>query len=222
MAHIKKFTNFVQENIDHDAQHQTENYMFFGNLETIKRLCETLLEMDPIAVDNILKSGHSWAVDHIATSKDDIEEVFNFVKNEIDEPAEDEKDSARYKMPEYSEEELDQMTKDQMEHDEMMKLTESDLTKNVKRIIKEQSQPSSPTYISMGTKFCFFGSCRVDIKVINQTTSEIVTSKGAEGKDSAQLYPQVIKLVQDDLNSKKITGVVLPTFEQLKDTSPKQ
>jgi hypothetical protein len=91
-----------------------------------------------------------------------------------------------------------------------------------KKVVKEQSQPSSPTYISMGTKFCFFGSCRVDIKVINQTTSEIVTSKGAEGKDSAQLYPQVIKLVQDDLNSKKITGVVLPTFEQLKDTSPKQ
>ena len=92
----------------------------------------------------------------------------------------------------------------------------------LKKVVKEQSQPSSPTYISMGTKFCFFGSCRVDIKVINQTTSEIVTSKGAEGKDSAQLYPQVIKLVQDDLNSKKITGVVLPTFEQLKDTSPKQ
>ena len=92
----------------------------------------------------------------------------------------------------------------------------------LKKVVKEQSQPSSPTYISMGTKFCFFGSCRVDIKVINQTTSEIVTSKGAEGKDSSQLYPQVVKLVQDDLTSKKITGVVLPTFEQLKDTSPKQ
>ena len=92
----------------------------------------------------------------------------------------------------------------------------------LKKVVKEQSQPTSPTYISMGTKFCFFGSCRVDIKVINQTTSEIVTSKGAEGKDSAQLYPQVVKLVQDDLTSKKITGVVLPTFEQLKDTSPKQ
>jgi hypothetical protein len=120
MAHIKKFTNFIQESIDHDSQHQTENYMFFGNLETIKRLCETLLEMDPIAVDNILKSGHGWAVDHIATSKDDVEEVFNFIKNEIDEPAEDEADGARYKMPKYSEEELDQMTKDQMENDEMM------------------------------------------------------------------------------------------------------
>ena len=28
----------------------------------------------------------------------------------------------------------------------------------LKKVVKEQSQPSSPTYISMGTKFCFFGS----------------------------------------------------------------
>lgn len=120
MARLKRFSQFINEEIDHDSQHETENYMFFGNLETIKRLCETLLEMDPIEVDKILKSGHSWAVDHIATSKDDIEEVFNFIKNEVDEPAEDEEDSARYKTPSYSEEELDQISKDQMEHDEMM------------------------------------------------------------------------------------------------------
>ena len=94
--------------------------MFFGNLETIKRLCEALLEMNTLEVDSILKNGHSWAVDHIATSKDDVEEVFNFIKNEVDEPAEDEKDSARYTMSKYSEDELDQMTKDQIEHDEMM------------------------------------------------------------------------------------------------------
>jgi hypothetical protein len=116
----EKWSLYVTENIDHDAQHETENYMFFGNLETIKRLCEALLEMDPLEVDSILKNGHSWAVDHIATSKDDVEEVFNFIKNEVDEPAEDEKDSARYTMSRYSEDELDQMTRDQIEHDEMM------------------------------------------------------------------------------------------------------
>ena len=116
----EKWSLYVTENIDHDAQPETENYMFFGNLETIKRLCEALLEMNPLEVDSILKNGHSWAVDHIATSKDDVEEVFNFIKNEVDEPAEDEKDSARYTMSKYSEDELDQMTKDQIEHDEMM------------------------------------------------------------------------------------------------------
>lgn len=108
----------------------------------------------------------------------------------------------------------------------IIKLTESDLKKIIKKVISEQSQPQQPTpnvkYMAGGTKFCFFGTCRVDIKVIDKTTSQIITSKGAEGKDSAQLYPQVVKLVQDDLTSKKIVGVVLPTFEQLEDTSPKQ
>lgn len=103
----------------------------------------------------------------------------------------------------------------------IVRLTESDMVRLVNRVIKEQTQPVNPEYISMGTKFCFYGSCRVDIKVVNKSTSEIITSKGAEGKDPAQLYPQVIKLVQDDLTAKKITGVALPTFEQLKDTSPK-
>jgi hypothetical protein len=57
--------------------------MFFGNLETIKRLVDILLEMDPSKVDAVLTNGHDWAADHIATSKDDIEEVANFLINEM-------------------------------------------------------------------------------------------------------------------------------------------
>jgi hypothetical protein len=74
--------------------------------------------------------------------------------------------------------------------------------------------------MSVGTKFCYYGSCRVDIKVIDKTTSKNITSKGADGADINQIYPQVIKLVQDDLASRKITGVTLPTVEQLEDLSP--
>lgn len=60
-------------------EHQeTQNYMFFGNLQTIKRLVDEMLEMDESEVDEILKE-HNWALDHIATSKDDVEEVFNFL-----------------------------------------------------------------------------------------------------------------------------------------------
>jgi len=60
-------------------EHQeTQNYMFFGNLQTMKRLIDEMLEMDESKVDEILKE-HNWALDHIATSKDDIEEVFNFL-----------------------------------------------------------------------------------------------------------------------------------------------
>ena len=61
-------------------EHQeTSNYMFFGNLKTIKRLVDEMLEMDESEVDAMLLNGHNWAVDHIATSKDDVEEVFNFL-----------------------------------------------------------------------------------------------------------------------------------------------
>ena len=89
---------------------------------------------------------------------------------------------------------------------------------------QETPAPSGQTlqYTAAGTKFCFFGSCRIDIKVIDKNTSQIITSKGSEGTDVNSLYPQVIKLVQDELTTKKITGVTLPTLEQLEDTSPKK
>ena len=71
---IKKFSSF---NENHDGG--TQNYIFFGNLKTIKRLVDKMLEMDEAEVDAMLTNGHNWAVDHIATSKDDVEEVFNFL-----------------------------------------------------------------------------------------------------------------------------------------------
>ena len=74
MSNIKKFDSF-NENHDGDIQ----NYMFFGNLKTIKRLVDEMLEMDEAEVDSMLTNGHNWALDHIATSKDDVEEVFNFL-----------------------------------------------------------------------------------------------------------------------------------------------
>jgi hypothetical protein len=40
--------------------------------------------MDESQVDEILSNGHAWAADHIATSKDDVEEVLNFLMNEVD------------------------------------------------------------------------------------------------------------------------------------------
>ena len=63
---------------------ETNNYMFFGNLKTIKRLVDEMLEMDEAEVDAILSNGHNWALDHIATSKDDVEEVFNFLAGHND------------------------------------------------------------------------------------------------------------------------------------------
>lgn len=110
MSIVKRFNQFLNEDHDSGADH----YMFFGNIETIKRACEEILAMDEAKVDELLSNGHDWAADHVATSKDDIEEVLGFLKNEM------EGDAEGYTQPKYSEEELDQMTKNQMEHDEAM------------------------------------------------------------------------------------------------------
>lgn len=63
---------------------ELQNYMFFNNLQTIKRLVDDMLEMDEKEVDGTLTNGHNWALDHMATSKDDIEEVYNFLRGNED------------------------------------------------------------------------------------------------------------------------------------------
>lgn len=60
-----------------------QNYMFFQHLMTIKDAIDELLDMDKEKIDMILTDGHAWAVDHITTSVDDIEEVYHFLKNSI-------------------------------------------------------------------------------------------------------------------------------------------
>lgn len=66
---------------DHDEK---QNYMFFANISNIKNMCEEMLAMDPSRVDEILSDGHGWATDHIATSKDDVEEVYGFLRSNMD------------------------------------------------------------------------------------------------------------------------------------------
>ena len=64
------------------AEEQTTNYMFFSNLEQIKRQCETLLEMDPNMIDEIIQDGHDWADDHVSEAKNNMDQVFDFLMNE--------------------------------------------------------------------------------------------------------------------------------------------
>ena len=84
---LAKTLRSLKEN--HDGG--TQNYMFFSNLKTIKRLVDEMLEMDEAEVDTMLTNGHNWALDHIATSKDDVEEVFNFLAGHDDEEHHEEK-----------------------------------------------------------------------------------------------------------------------------------
>lgn len=64
------------------CEDETTNYMFFQNLTTIKHAVDEILQMDPQSIDMILSQGHDWASDHIATSTDDIEEVYHFLTNQ--------------------------------------------------------------------------------------------------------------------------------------------
>jgi hypothetical protein len=74
---IKKYLKTIKENKEHGG-----NYMFFSNLEQIKRQCELLLKLDQNMVNELLDNGHDWADDHIATAKENMDQVFDFMMNE--------------------------------------------------------------------------------------------------------------------------------------------
>ncbi len=68
---IKLSENDIKSIVKKVLQEQeNDRYMFFSNLEQIRRQCDILLEMDENQVKEILENGHDWAQDHIATSKE--------------------------------------------------------------------------------------------------------------------------------------------------------
>jgi len=66
------------EALEEKHHHGIKHYMFFKNLKTLHRLTHKMLEMNKHQIDQMLHE-HDWASDHVATSKDDIEEVFNWI-----------------------------------------------------------------------------------------------------------------------------------------------
>jgi hypothetical protein len=69
----------VQGNEHHDRGNR---YMFFSNLQQMRRQCDILLDMDPEMVEGVLENGHDWAQDHIAEAKNNMDQVFDFLMNE--------------------------------------------------------------------------------------------------------------------------------------------
>ena len=63
---------------------ESNRYMFFQNLQQMKRQCEMLLELNEDEVSSILENGHDWAQDHIAESKNNMDQVFDFIMNEVE------------------------------------------------------------------------------------------------------------------------------------------
>ena len=90
MKNIKFFEEFGSNDFpqgeihENHEGHELDNYMFFQNLHTLKNAVDELMELDPHEVDQILTNGHGWALDHIATSVDDVEEVYHFMANSIE------------------------------------------------------------------------------------------------------------------------------------------
>jgi hypothetical protein len=90
MKNIKFFEEFESNDFsqgeihENHEGHELNNYMFFQNLHTLKNAIDELMELDPHEVDEILTNGHGWALDHIATSVDDVEEVYHFMANSIE------------------------------------------------------------------------------------------------------------------------------------------
>lgn len=65
------------------AEQEHNRYMFFSNLEQIHRQTKLLMELDENELEQILEDGHDWAQDHIATAKESIDQVFDFIMNKV-------------------------------------------------------------------------------------------------------------------------------------------
>ena len=81
----------IKKHLSELKEQRTENYMFFSNLQQLKRQCEVLLELDPMIIEEILQNGHDWADDHVTVAKENIDQVLDFFMNETKEAINEEK-----------------------------------------------------------------------------------------------------------------------------------
>lgn len=54
------------------------NEMFFNDIYSMYEDACELLEMDSNQIDSILSDGHGWALDHVATSTNDVEHIYHY------------------------------------------------------------------------------------------------------------------------------------------------
>jgi lysyl-tRNA synthetase class I len=64
-----------------ESHSETDNYMFFANLENICSMVTDILEMDKEEIDKMLTEGHDWATDHISAAKESIEHVHDWLNS---------------------------------------------------------------------------------------------------------------------------------------------
>ena len=101
-------------------------YMFFQNLEQMKRQCEMLLQMDESMIESLLNDGHDWADDHISEAKNNMDQVFDFIMNEKDDTHGDEI-----------------IIDDVMENKKTVRITENMLEAIIRRVIREKEKDTT-------------------------------------------------------------------------------
>lgn len=97
------FNEEAEEVLASEGGKKKENYMLFQNLASIKRSIENILKLDPSKVDELIKDGHGWALDHLATSKDDVQEVSDWLMNELEPEESDDIEKVEIDSPEFIE-----------------------------------------------------------------------------------------------------------------------
>jgi len=72
----------IRKVLREEEEYKSGRYMFFSNLQQMRRQCDLLLDLDEKMVESILENGHDWAQDHIAEAKNNMDQVFDFIMNE--------------------------------------------------------------------------------------------------------------------------------------------
>jgi len=79
---MRNLDYIIRKVIRETKEENSSRYMFFSNLEQMRRQCDLLLDLDHNMVEEILDNGHDWAQDHISEAKNNMDQVFDFLMNE--------------------------------------------------------------------------------------------------------------------------------------------
>jgi len=80
---MNNLNRIIKKVIKETSEEHSSRYMFFSNLEQMRRQCDLLLDLDHDMVEEILENGHDWAQDHISEAKNNMDQVFDFLMNEL-------------------------------------------------------------------------------------------------------------------------------------------
>jgi hypothetical protein len=79
---MDRLDRIIRQVLKEENEDRSSRYMFFSNLQQMRRQCDLLLDLDEQMVESILENGHDWAQDHISEAKNNMDQVFDFLMNE--------------------------------------------------------------------------------------------------------------------------------------------